>query len=73
MEYLVMQGITTASGKGDYHLQGVFPSYKEAMECYNRIRNDKNGWSILNNQYLETIITDSDGEILNAYKVGRYQ
>ena len=73
-KYLVMQGMMTSSGTGDYCKYGEFTNKADAIKKFNEIKNDLEGYSNKpTHGYLETTIelyeNDEFVEMLKSFKV----
>lgn len=71
-KWVVMQGILTNSGSGDFWCDGEFDTLKEATKRFNEIKNDTKGCT--KGKYLETHIEltaeeaiENGNEIVKSY------
>lgn len=68
-KYVIMQGVMTASGCGDYYQVACVGTLKEARKLFNRLKRDTKGWvKNGNNSYLETFL-QKNFEYIDSFKI----
>ena len=67
-KYQVLQGVLNNQGNGQIDLIEEFSNYKEAINFFNKINNDKKGWIIGKYEHLETyLLKNNDYDDILGY------